>query len=203
MRKPSNTVLVFPGFGAGDFSTLAIRRSLRARGFRTAPWKLGVNRGDVAALVPKVQERAEEVATEVKGPISIVGWSLGGVLAREVARDRPELVRSVVTMASPIRGPRYTTARGFYENVLRNDLEEIESLIHERDQTPIQTPVSALYSRRDKVVQWWSCIDSLHDHVRHIEVDSSHIGMGFNPRILGIVADEVHEPPALGNVDLH
>ena len=186
-------MLVFPGFGAGDLSTYAIRRYLRASGFRPRPWRLGVNRGDVAALIPKVVERAGEAYREAgREPISIVGWSLGGVLAREVARDRPDLIHSVVTMAAPIRGPRYTRVAAFYEKVLKQDLDHIELLIDERDQTRIRTPVSALYSRRDRVVQWWSCIDSLHQHVRHIEVDCSHLGLGFDPRVLRIVAEELH-----------
>ncbi len=204
MTNDSHTVLVFPGFGAGDLSTFPIRRYLRARGFIPATWKLGANRGDVAALIPRVTKRAEEVSRQSQRErISIVGWSLGGVLAREVARDRPDLVRSVVTMGSPIRGPRYTAARSFYENMLRQDLEEIERLIEERGQIPIHTPVSALYSRRDRVVQWESCIDRWHAHVKHIEVDSSHLGLGFDPRILRIVANEVQAAEAFADHQIH
>lgn len=196
MNDPPN-VLVFPGFGAGDLSTLFLRRYLKTQGFPTKPWRLGVNKGDVEALIPEVQKRTQEVVDEAKGqPVSIIGWSLGGVLAREVARDRPDLVRSVVTMGSPVvGGPRHTKAGPFYQNVLKKDLDEIERKIEERDQRLIRIPVSALYSRRDRVVQWWACIDRRNRRVRHIEVDASHLSLGFDPKVLRVVADEIRKPP--------
>ena len=119
----THAVAVFPGFSAGDLSTFALRRHLKNQGFHTHRWRLGLNRGDVPALIPQVVSVTEALYEHHGEPISLVSWSLGGVLAREAARERPELVRSVVTLGSPIiGGPKYTRAAGFYKNVLKQDL---------------------------------------------------------------------------------
>ena len=177
-------VAVFPGFAAGDLSTFVLRRHLQKAGYRAHRWKLGVNRGDVPALIPKLISRTESLF----GPVALVGWSLGGVLAREVARERPELVRCVVTLGSPVvGGPKYTRSAGFYERVLKKDLDKIERVVEERNQIPIRVPITAIYSRRDAVVQWKACIDRYNEHCRHIEVDA----LGFDPKILRLVSDAI------------
>lgn len=153
-----------------------------------------MNRGDVPALIPQVVARTEALFERQGEPISLVGWSLGGVLAREVARERPETVRGVVTLGSPvIGGPKYTRAAGFYKNVLGQDLDAIEKNVNARNQIPIQVPLTAIYSRRDKVVQWEACIDHFNDHCEHIEVDASHLSLGFDPKILKLVSAKVRE----------
>lgn len=190
----THPVAVFPGFSAGDLSTFALRRHLRSRGFRVHRWRLGVNRGDVPALIPRVVERTEALFDRYAEPISLVGWSLGGVLAREVARERPDMVRRVVTLGSPvIGGPKYTRAAGFYRNVLKQDLDEIERSVDERNRIPIQVPVTAIFSKRDKVVQWEACIDHFNEHCEHVEVDASHLTLGFDPKILKLVGAKVAE----------
>jgi surfactin synthase thioesterase subunit len=192
-------VAVFPGFSAGDLSTFVLRRGLQKQGFRVHRWRLGVNRGDVPALIPQVVSVTESLCARHGEPISLVGWSLGGVLAREAARERPDLVRGVVTLGSPvIGGPKYTRAAGFYKNVLRQDLDEIEKSVDERNQIPIDVPLTAIYSKRDKVVQWEACIDELNAHCEHIEVDASHLSLGFDPRVLDLVSAKLREHAAGG-----
>jgi len=118
--------------------------------------------------------------------------------AREVARERPDIVRGVVTLGSPvIGGPKYTRAAGFYKNVLKQDLDEIEQDVHERNQIPIQVPLTAIYSKRDKVVQWEACIDQFNDHCEHIEVDASHLSLGFDPKVLRLVSAKVRAQASL------
>ena len=124
-----------------------------------------------------------------------VGWSLGGVLAREVARERQDLVKSVVTLGSPIiGGPKYTRAAAFYERVMGEDLDEIEGAVVERNRIPISVPLTAIYSRRDAVVKWEACIDRYNQHCEHIEVDASHLSLGFDPRVLQLVRRAIEEP---------
>ena len=193
----TSPVAVFPGFSAGDLSTLVLRRHLQKDGYQVHRWRLGVNRGDVPDLIPQVVSVTESLFAHHREPISLVGWSLGGVLAREVARERPELVRSVVTLGSPIiGGPKYTRAAGFYKNVLRQDLDEIEKEVHARNQIPIDAPLTAIYSKRDKVVQWEACIDHFNPHCAHIEVDASHLSLGFDPRVLRLVSSKLRNPAA-------
>lgn len=185
---------MFPGFSAGDLSTFALRRHLQRNGFRVHRWRLGVNHGDVPSLVPRVVARTESLFDRYGEPVALVGWSLGGVLAREVARERPEIVQSVVTLGSPvIGGPKYTRVAGFYSNVLKKDLDQIERTVERRNRIPIRVPLTAIYSKRDKVVQWQACIDHVNAHCRHVEVAASHLSLGFDPRVLRLVSQAIHD----------
>jgi pimeloyl-ACP methyl ester carboxylesterase len=188
-------VAVFPGFGAGDLSTVALRFHLRRAGYVVHRWRLGLNDGKVPALVPKVVARTQALHDRYEAPVALVGWSLGGVLAREVARERPDLVRTVVTLGSPVvGGPKYTSTAWFYEKVLKQDLDTIERNVEERNRIPIRTPLTAIYSKRDKVVQWEACIDHHNAHCRHVEVDASHLSLGFDPRVLRLVSRAISDP---------
>jgi surfactin synthase thioesterase subunit len=194
-------VAVFPGFSAGDLSTFVIRRYLQNAGYQVHRWRLGVNRGRVPMLIPKVVSRTEALSERYREPVALVGWSLGGVLAREVARERPELVKTVVTLGSPIiGGPKYTRAAAFYERILGEDLDAIEQAVEERNRIPISVPLTAIYSRRDAVVQWEACIDHYNEHCEHIEVDASHLSLGFDPRVLQLIRRAIEESDVLQSV---
>jgi pimeloyl-ACP methyl ester carboxylesterase len=121
----------------------------------------------------------------------VVGWSLGGFIAREYAREYPGHVRKVITLGTPvIGGPRYTaTARRY--RAQGHDLDELEQAVRSRYATPLTVPVTAVYSRRDGVVAWPACIDQWSPNVSHVEVDSTHVGLIFSPRVLEIVAKEI------------
>jgi pimeloyl-ACP methyl ester carboxylesterase len=128
--------------------------------------------------------------------VRVVGWSLGGVLARETARRRPELVERVVTLGSPVvGGPKYTLAASFYRRQ-GVDLDALEREIAELDATPIRVPITALYSRSDGVVAWRACIDRVSPHVEHVEVGGSHAGLGFRAEVYRIVAERLAAPAA-------
>lgn len=193
-RGDGEPVLVFPGFGASDGSTAPLRSVLRWLGYDVRGWGLGLNRGDVAALVPRVLALAERVAEERGSALRLVGWSLGGVLAREIARERPALVRRVVTMGSPVvGGPKYTTVAATYRR-RGVDLDAIEAQVAERNRILIRAPITAIYSKSDGVVSWRACIDRISPDVEHVEVTATHIGMGFDPRIHRIVAEWLARP---------
>lgn len=184
-------VLVLPGFGAGDGSTLLLRGYLRVLGYAVHGWGLGRNGGDVPALIPQVIERTERIAQRVGRPVRLVGWSLGGVLSRETARERPVAVERVVTMGSPVvGGPKYTLAGASYRR-RGVDLDEIERQVAEREAVPIRRPITAIYSRNDAVVAWKACIDRFSPDVEHVEVEATHSGLGFSARVYEIVADRL------------
>ena len=188
-RGSGEPVLVWPGFGAGNASTVILRRFLRYLGHDPRGWPLGRNNGDVLAMLGALGNELERVAAS--GPVNLVGWSLGGYLAREVARDYPHLVKRVITLGSPVvGGPKYTAVASFF-NSQPGALDDIERAVDERYQIPLQVPVTAIYSKVDGVVAWQACIDQLSPDVEHVEVTSSHVGLGFAPQALRVVADRL------------
>lgn len=183
-------VLVVPGFATDDGWTRRLRGFLTSIGYLTSGWGLGRNRGDVPKLIPQVVRRTEHLAHQRGQPVRLVGWSLGGYLVREAARERPDLVDRVVTLGAPvIGGPTYTASAPMY---LRRgyDLDAIAATVEQREGEPIRVPVFAVYSRSDGVVAWRACIDRFDNpQVEHHEVRSSHLGLVNSPRVFGLVAD--------------
>jgi pimeloyl-ACP methyl ester carboxylesterase len=185
------TAILLPGFGAGPRSMRVMESFLRRRGHRVRDWGLGPNNGDARRLRALLQPIVEESIAAHGEPVVLVGWSLGGYIAREYAREHPEGVRRIVTLGSPvIGGPRYTATAERYRSQ-GHDLDAIERAIKDRFATPLRVPVTAIYSRRDGIVAWQACIDRWSPNVRHVEVSETHVGLGFAPRVLSIVADEV------------
>jgi dienelactone hydrolase len=166
-----------------------MRAYLNRIGYRAYPWRLGVNDANVEALLPTVTELVRRLANQHQHPVALTGWSNGGIIAREVARDRPDLVSRVFTYGTPIiGGPRYTIGARMYP---QSEIERLEKLIKQRNLTPITVPVTAFWSRRDGIVAWRSCHDPDHDHVEHIEVRSSHLGMTVDPFIWKSIANRL------------
>lgn len=190
-RGTGQPVLVLPGFGATDRSTWILRRYLRYLGHSVEGWGLGRNHGHVPQLIPRVVRRLSEMHAAYQKPVALVGWSLGGYLAREAARERPEEVDRVITLGSPvIGGPKYTAAHTHY---LRKgyDLDEIEARVAERDRIPLRVPVTAIYSQRDGIVAWQACIDRSNEATEHVEVGATHVGLGLSPDVLAIIAERL------------
>jgi pimeloyl-ACP methyl ester carboxylesterase len=188
-RGDGGPVLVLPGFATGDESTQVLRGLLRWLGHDARGWGLGRNRGDVGKYVPRVVDRLRTTAAQHRRKLALVGWSLGGVIAREAARAVPDLVRHVVTMGSPvIGGPKYTATAPKYAR-RGVDLDALERRIAATNAAAIPVPITAIYSRSDSIVAWRACIDdNAANHVEHVEVRTSHLGLGFSPEVLRIVA---------------
>jgi pimeloyl-ACP methyl ester carboxylesterase len=189
-------VLVLPGFGASDASTAVLRGFLRRIGFDAHGWGLDRNHGDVMALLDPVRDAVLRLADRSDAPVQLVGWSLGGVLARETARDAPDAVRQVITFGTPVvGGPKYTQVGARYVR-LGFDLDALEATVAERHRRPIAAPVTAIYSRADGIVAWRACIDPWTPDVEHVEVGSTHLGLGFDPDVYRIVAQRLARPRA-------
>jgi pimeloyl-ACP methyl ester carboxylesterase len=183
--------MVLPGYGAGDGSTALIRAYLRSLGWDARGWGLGRNGGDVPELIPRVVDRVEQLARESGRSVALVGWSLGGVLAREAARERPLRARRIVTLGSPVvGGPKYTAVAEVYRR-RGVDLDAIEAEVDERNAIPLSTPITAIFSRRDGVVAWNACIDRRSERVEHVEVAATHLGLGFSADVLRIIAERL------------
>jgi pimeloyl-ACP methyl ester carboxylesterase len=187
------TVLLLPGFGAGPGSMRVMESYLRRRGHRVSDWGLGRNTGDARQLRAPLQGVIAESMAMHGEPVALVGWSLGGYIAREYARDFPQQVRQVVTLGSPVvGGPRYTATAGWYRD-RGYDLEQVERTIAARYEVPLSVPVTAIYSRRDGIVAWRACIDRWSPQVQHVEVSETHVGLGFAPRVLALVGDALEQ----------
>lgn len=187
-------VLVLPGLGASDVTTIALRNFLHARGFTPYSWQLGFNLGPRDGVLEACRARVREVFDRHREPLSIVGWSLGGIYARELAKERPELVRSVVTLGTPFTGhPRSTNAWRFYEFVSGQKVGDPE--VHAQLRVPPACPTASIFSRSDGVVAWSCSLNGAGDHLENIEVPASHVGMGLNPLALWVVADRLAQRP--------
>ncbi len=200
-RGDKHPILMIPGFLAGDTSLRTMRNFLRFLGYRSKTWGFGRNTGQAEYLLDHLPELLNTYADYHGEKVSLIGQSLGGVFARELAREYPDLVRQVITLGSPfsIRSGTMTMSlmRPLFKRYSGSSVEEMLTLMDERDATRSpDVPLTAIYSKSDGVVHWQSCREHEEDHqTENIEVAGSHCGMGFNAMIYHIVADRLAQNP--------
>jgi pimeloyl-ACP methyl ester carboxylesterase len=190
-RGRGEAVLVLPGYGAGELSTVVLQSYLRLLGYRV--WGLGRRKHsrDVPEQLTRVLKRVVSIAHKAEQEVRIIGWSSGGYLAREAARECPDLVRQVITLGTPVvGGPKYTVAAHSFRR-RGIDMDAIEAQIAMRNRVSLTTPVTAIYSRLDRVVAWEACIDNDCSNVEHVEVGTTHFGLGFSPEVFRIIAERL------------
>ena len=186
-------VLVLPGLAAGDTSTVLMRRFLRARGYAVSGWNQGLNLGLREGVLERTHDTLRRLWAEHGRAVSIVGWSLGGLYARELAKQSPEAVRLVITLGSPFTGhPRETNAWRLYELASGHHIDSHDLHLPLRTAPPV--PTTSIWSRSDGVVSWHCCVELRHDAAENIAVDSSHFGLGAHPAALYAVADRLAQP---------
>ena len=192
-RGHGQPVIILPGYGAGEGSTAILRSYLRWMGYQVRGWGLGRNNGDVAELLPRILKRLISLSHKTGQDVRLIGWSLGGYLAREVARERPDLVHQIITLGTPvIGGPKYTVvARAYRRRGL--DINALAAEVESRNQICLHTRVTAIYSRADAIVAWEACIDRDAINIEHVEVAASHLGFGFSPEVYKIIAQRLAE----------
>ena len=195
-RGEPHGVLVLPGLMATDASTLVLRGVLRRLGYDVVGWDLGRNVGPTARVLDGMPAALEHMAQRSGGPVSVVGWSLGGIFGRELARTRPELVRQVITLGSPfaLTDPRQSRADRTYRRYAGT---HARGRVPTRAQVarPLEVPSTAVYSRRDGIVAWEACTASESQLHRNVEVRCGHLGFGVDPATLWVVADRLATPP--------
>lgn len=188
-RGCGQPVMVVPGFATDDSWTSSLRGFLAAIGYHAQGWGLGRNRGDVHRLIPALTDAVDRLAVQEGAAVRLVGWSLGGYLAREVAREQRPVVERVVTLGAPVvGGPKYTASAPAYRR-RGVDLDAVEAQVEARESVPIQVPVAAVYSRSDGVVDWRACIDWRSPCVEHHEVGVSHLGLIASAETFRLVAE--------------
>ena len=195
-RGDGHAVLVFPGLGASDITTLALRRFLKRQGYQAYGWRQGLNLGPREGVIEACRERIAQLHAEHGGKLSLVGWSLGGIYAREMAKEMPERVRSVITLGTPFTGhPKATNAWRFYQWVSGQQAHDEDLLAEVRKPPPV--PTTSIYSKSDGIVAWRCSLNpARHAHTENIQLHSSHIGMGMNPMALYAIADRLRQDPA-------
>jgi pimeloyl-ACP methyl ester carboxylesterase len=185
-------VVVFPGLAATDTSTAPLRGFLKERGYLTKGWELKRNLGRKGVLEESAA-RVHKLHLETKRKVSLIGWSLGGVYAREIAKFHPDDVRCVITLGTPFTGhPKATNAWRVYQMASGEKLDNHVLLAQVRVAPPV--PTTSIFSRTDGVVAWKCSLQAPSRHTESIEVVASHVGMGFNPATWYAVADRLAQP---------
>lgn len=190
-RGDGRPVMLLPGYGASERSMEPLGRFLRFIGYEVEDWALGRNRGKVDHYSRTIAARLlARAATGDERPVTLIGWSLGGVVAREAARLEPARVREIVTMGTPvIGGPKYTSAGSRFARSEQLDLDQFEHEVHARNLIGLSCPITAIYTDRDGIVSPGSSQDIYNPQTRMVKVGGGHFGLGINPRVWRIVAD--------------
>lgn len=193
-RGDGHPVMVLPGFLGADGYNAGFRRYLTKLGYAVHGWGLGRNLGPREGVLESLEERITFLAERYDGPISLIGHSLGGIFARELARAFPERVRQVISLGSPFGEGRMIAsypARLFSALNPPEDLPIDQGILH----VAPPVPTTAIYSRGDGVVNWQTTLQRAgHALTQNIEVRGSHCGMTFNPAIWYLVADRLSQP---------
>jgi hypothetical protein len=191
-RGDGHPVLVLPGLAADDRSTVPLRRFLRRLGYRVHDWRLGTNVPS-QELIRRLRDRLTRLHEQDSQPLSMIGWSLGGIYAREIARARPQAVRTVVTLGSPFRPvPGHESHAAPFARLWGTDGPGARSAGDER---PLPVPSTSVFSRTDGIVPWQACVNAGSGPHETIEVVGSHCGLGHHPAVLLVVADRLAQTP--------
>ncbi len=195
-KGDGHAVMVFPGLSANDASTVPLRHYLQSLNYKPWGWEQGFNFGPRAGVLDEAKNSLIRTFESSGRKVSLIGWSLGGVYARELAKELPDMVRGVITLGTPFAGShKATNAWRIYELTSGRKIER-EAESYDLPGAP-PVPTTSIYSRTDGVVAWQASIqapDKTRPHTENIEVLASHIGLGVNPSAWWAVADRLAQP---------
>jgi alpha-beta hydrolase superfamily lysophospholipase len=197
-RGDGHPVLVIPGFLAGPGSTQLLRNVLRRLGYRVYDWGLGYNVGYRPSMKETLPARLRYIRERSGGrTVSLIGWSAGGIYARELARAFPGDVRSVITLGSPFRGNHEASTAWQVWRLVNRDAEATKAVSESaltRRAEPLSVPTTCIYSKSDGIVAWQCCTSLPAPQTENVEVRSSHLGYGHNLQTLSVIADRLAQP---------
>jgi esterase/lipase len=195
-KGDGHPVMVIPGLGTTDSSTAQIRSFLNSIGYETHPWGMGRNMGPkrgLDKLLNDINRNVTEIYEAAGGKeVSIIGWSLGGIYGREIAKTKPNLVRQVITLGTPFKGEAGGTNADLLYELLSRDKSHKDPAILEKISKAPPVPFTSLYSKTDGVVHWQCSIEDSGHHIENIEVPgASHLGLAHNPISMYIIANRL------------
>lgn len=192
-KGDGHPVMVFPGLSANDVSTVPLRYYLQSLNYQTWGWEQGFNLGPRAGVLDEAKNNVARAYEAAGRKVSLIGWSLGGVYARELAKEMPHMVRGVITLGTPFAAShKATNAWRIYELASGRSIER-EAENYDLPAAP-PVPTTSIYSRTDGIVAWQGSIQqpsNANPHTENIEVPASHIGLGLNPSAWWSVADRL------------
>lgn len=194
-------VMVIPGLGTADGSTHYVRTFLDSLGYETHPWGFGRNMGPrngIDTLLDQLAERIKTISEDAGGKeVSLIGWSLGGIYGREVAKIIPNYVRQVITLGTPFKGDvNGTNATLLYELLSRDKSHKNPDVLKQVGEPP-PVPFTSLYSKTDGVVYWECSIEEPSAIAENIEIPyASHLGLGHNPISMFVIANRLSKSKA-------
>ena len=186
-------VLVLPGFLGNDLTTYSMRSFFSKLGYASHGWRLGLNLGYSEKFEAELFKVLHGIYYFFNKKVSIVGWSLGGIFAREIAKKHPEMVRNVITLGSPFNDiMTCTNLKWLYKIVGKEKIEDVNKRLLDNLSNPPAVPTTAIYSNSDGVVSGKGCKNKkCSGSTENISVWSSHVGLGFNLMVYKILADRL------------
>ena len=192
-------VVLYPGLGSSGLALKPLRKHCKSLGYNAIDWGRGFNtgpRGELDTWLAALAEHTQRLLGPRRQSVTLLGWSLGGLYAREVAKLLGPRVRQVITIGTPFNADADHTNVGWVFRLLNGARPVFDQAISDRLRTAPAVPTTSIYSRSDGVVAWQTCTHrESADHTEDIEVSSSHLGMGWNPAVLAVVADRLAQRP--------
>jgi len=190
-------VVVYPGLGAGAITTSHLRTFIKECGFTVHDWEGGVNTGPEGILddwLGTLDDRVRQLHELHGRKVSLIGWSLGGIYAREIAKRCPDAVRQVITLATPFASLAHGNHAGTIFKLLNRDKAHLPPDIEARLRETPPVPTTSIYSKADGIVSWRGCIEKRTPISESVEVHASHLGMVTHPQVLRIIANRLAQP---------
>jgi pimeloyl-ACP methyl ester carboxylesterase len=188
-------VVIFPGLATDFRATRPLATFCERLGYATYDWGRGLNtgpQGRLDAWIDDLTRHVEALTAHHHDAVSLVGWSLGGLYAREVAKRMGKRVRQVITLGTPLSASTDPTNAAWLYRLLNGESAEVSEAIAAGMRAAPRAPTTAIFSRSDGVVAWQACIQhGNEDHTENIEVDSSHCGLAWNAEVMAILADRL------------
>lgn len=192
-------VVIFPGMGSDGKSVAPLRRHCKSLGYEALDWGRGINRGpqgDIDAWLAELKAHTTEMLKGFTQSATFIGWSLGGIYARELSKTMGPRVRQVITMGTPFNARADHTNVGWIFRLLSGSTPTFTAALSARLRTAPTVPTTSIYSRSDGVVAWQTCRHARQSRrVQDVEVSGSHVGLGWNRAVLRIVGDRLAQPP--------